>query len=430
MNDPGALAAAWLALALGAALLPGDRERRLSAAGLLTLGLGLAAWRAGSPPGLTLAAPDQLGEGFLVVNGGLLVLGPILLTLGAALAGPGRLRPAARLVVGLGVALLWWACAGFVAAAGPLRATGAAVALGVAGAGLLAGARALASSSRMLTPGRRLFPPPVEPLRPPLGSVIPVLVLVGSLAAVALGPHVAVVFLGVIGGTWAGYLVARRPAARPVPLAPLLTLALAPAYWLLAMIAGPVGLGRSALGEIPVSPAAELIIAPSLLLAAWATAALWPLHRQLPGALAAPLGALLLARIGLPLTPDGLEHWRPLAVPLLVLGLWHAAAHARWALLAGGAGVLGFAAATEAGASGAAWLLPTGLALELAALRPPRGLVTSTSMRAGAWLAASWGGLRVLEGGLRGEVVYMALGTLGLALIVAARRDSSASPAR
>jgi hypothetical protein len=282
----------------------------------------------------------------------------------------------------------------------------------------------------MLGLARRLFPPPAEALRLPLGSVTPVLVLVGAFVAVALGPHVAVVFLGVIGGTWAAYLLAQRPAARPVPLAPLLTLVLAPAYWLLATIAGPVGLGRGALPDIPVSPAAELIIAPLLLLAAWATAALWPLHRQLPGALTAPLGALLLARIGLPLTPEGLEYWRPLAVPLLVLGLWHAAAHARWALLAAGAGVLGIAAATTAGASGAAWLLAAGLALELTALRPLRALVTTTSVRSAAWLAASWGGLRVLEEGLRAEVVYTALGALGLALIVAARGGSSASPAR
>ena len=45
-NYPVIAALGWLALALGAALLGGGRERRLAAAGLLTLGLGLAAWRA------------------------------------------------------------------------------------------------------------------------------------------------------------------------------------------------------------------------------------------------------------------------------------------------------------------------------------------------------------------------------------------------
>jgi hypothetical protein len=37
-----------------------------------------------------------------------------------------------------------------------------------------------------------------------------------------------------------------------------------------------------------------------------------------------------------------------------------------------------------------------------------------------AWLSATWGGLLVLEAGLRGEVVYTAVGTVGLALILAA----------
>lgn len=439
-DSSGLVAAAWLTLALGAGLLPGDRERRLSGAGLLTLGLGLAAWRAGSPAGLALTAPERLGEGFLVVNAGLLLLGAILLVAGAVVAGPGPLRPSARLVTALGVALLWRPGAGFVAAAGPLQALGAAVALGIAGSGLIAAGRALAFSDGMRRPAGRVFRAPLE--APPLSRGLPgpALMLVLAVVAVGLGTHVAAVFLGVIVGGWAAYLVSRTPAMRPVPVAPVLTLALVPAYWLLATIAGPIGLGVGTLAEVPVSPAAQSVIASLLLLAAWATAALWPLHRQFPGALAAPLGALLLARIALPLTPAGLEYWRPVAVPLLVLGLWHAGAHARWPLLASGAAVLGAAGATTGGAGGGLWLLVAGVALEFAALRPRPTWVTR-SIRSAAWLVASWGGLRVVEGGLRGEVVYTALGTLGLALIVAGTRppapsrasaeaDSGAAPAR
>jgi hypothetical protein len=427
-NGPGPVAAAWLTLALGAGLLPGDRERRLSGAGLLTLGLGLAAWRAGSPAGPALTAPERLGQGFLVVNGGLLLLGAILLVAGATLAGPGPLRPAARLVTALGIALLWQPGAGFVAAAGPLRALGAAVALGIAGSGLSAAGRVPVFSDGMRRLAGRVFRAP--PGAPPLsrGSFGPALMLVLAVVAVGLGTHVAAVFLGVIVGGWAAYLVNRTLAMRPVPVAPVLTLALVPAYWLLATIAGPIGLGLGTLAEIPVSPAAESVIAPLLLIAAWGTAALWPLHRQLPGAFAAPLGALLLARIALPLTPGGLEYWRPLAVPLLVLGLWHAGAHARWPRLAGGAAILGAAGGTTAGAIGGLWLLAAGVALQLSALRPRPTWVT-TSIRSAAWLVASWGGLRVVEGGLRGEVVYTALGTLGLALIVAGTRPPAPSRA-
>jgi hypothetical protein len=116
----------------------------------------------------------------------------------------------------------------------------------------------------------------------------------------------------------------------------------------------------------------------------------------------------------------------------VVLGLWHAAASGRWPLLAAGAGFLGVAAGGAAGAAGAPWLLAAGLALELAWMWSPARRAAALVGPA-AWLAAAWGGLRVVEGGLRGEVVYTALGALGLALILAAPRGlagASASRAR
>jgi hypothetical protein len=153
----------------------------------------------------------------------------------------------------------------------------------------------------------------------------------------------------------------------------------------------------------------------------WSVAGLWPLHRQVPGALVGPLGALLLLRIALPLAPDGLEFWRPLAVPLLIVGIWHAAALARWTLVAAGAGFLGVAGLTSAGATGAGWLLGSALVLELCSMASlPVG--TFRLARVAAWASGSWGGLQVLEGGLRGEVVYTALGAAGLALVIASCR--------
>jgi hypothetical protein len=153
----------------------------------------------------------------------------------------------------------------------------------------------------------------------------------------------------------------------------------------------------------------------------WSVAGLWPLHRQVPGALVGPLGALLLVRIALPLAPDGLEYWRPLAVPVLIAGIWHAAAAARWPLLAAGAGSLGVAGLTPAGATGAGWLLGSAFVLELCSmLSPPVGTIRLAQVA--AWVSVAWGGLLVLEGGLRGEVVYTALGAAGLALLIASGR--------
>ena len=77
----------------------------------------------------------------------------------------------------------------------------------------------------------------------------------------------------------AGHLLERARAAPECPARgrdPLLL----PAWWLMATIAGPVGLGVAALPAVPFSPAAERLLAIPSLIAAWAVAGLWPLHRQ------------------------------------------------------------------------------------------------------------------------------------------------------
>jgi hypothetical protein len=260
-----------------------------------------------------------------------------------------------------------------------------------------------------------------SPRRALVGSLV-----LGTIAA-ALGPHLAVVFLGVIVAGWSAFLLSHEPGQTRLPVVPVLTLLLLPAYWFLAIIAGPEGLGIEALPLVPLSPAAESLVAPTLLLVGWSLAGLWPLHRQLPGALTAPAGALLLIRVALPLARGGLEYLRPLASPLAVLGIWHAAAVGRWPLVAVGAAFLGAASATGPGAAGAGWLLGCGLLLELTS-RLRGGVAARRAAEAAAWLVGAWGGLLVLQGALRGEVVYTALGVLGLAVIVVARRSPSEAP--
>ena len=422
-NYPIIACLGWIALALGAALLGGGREGRLAAAGLLTMGLGLAAWYASSTdPTGPLPSPDSLGEGFLVVNGGLLLLGLGLVIWAAASGGPKRPRVAAMVAITLGGILLSRLSAGFLVEAGPIRAVSAAVALGLGGVVLLVLGRTIASLGPVRALGRRLFSESMRPEAPRnrrAGGCTAA--MLGGAAAAAFGPHVAVVFLGVIVGVWSAYLLFHRRGSRPMPVTPLLTLLLVPVHWLLATIAGPEGLGIAALPRVPLSPAAESLVAPALLLVGWSVGGLWPLHRQVPGALVGPLGALLLLRIGLPLAPEGLEHLRPLAVPVLIAGIWHAAALARWPMLAVGAGFLGIAGLTPAGATGAGWLLGSALLLEVCSMTSlPAGV--HRLARVAAWVSAAWGGLLVLEGGLRGEVVYTALGVVGLALSTASSR--------
>ncbi|CAN5896785.1 hypothetical protein BH24GEM1_BH24GEM1_02010 [soil metagenome] len=418
---PSILLFGWLALALGSAFIRSGRGRRVAAAGLSCVGLGLAAWRVGSAgSGGSLAAPDQLGDGFLVVNGGLLVLGLGLTLWGAARGGRGPARVASMLVTILGAALIARHAGVLVLAAGPGRALAAAGALGLAGAVLVMTGRAVAASGPARALARRIFTEPLRPTLPEGGLELPTAgAMLAGAGAVALASQVGVVFLGVIVAAWSAFFLFHSPSRRPVPVAPLLACLLVPAYWLLATIAGPEGLGIRALPLVPLSPAAEWLVGAALLLVAWSVSGLWPLHRQAPGALTGAVGALLLLRIALPLAPDGLEYWRPLAVPVLIVGVWHAAALARWPLAAAGAALLGVVSLAAAGATGAGWLLGSALVLELssvAALREGQARVA----QAVAWVAGAWGGLLVVEAGLRGEVVYTVFGALGIALMVAA----------
>jgi hypothetical protein len=249
-------------------------------------------------------------------------------------------------------------------------------------------------------------------------------VILGSVAA-ALGPHLGVVVVGSVLAAWSGFLLNRRDGGSRVPIAPLLALPLLAAWWLMATIAGPDGLGMATLPLVPLSPAAERMLAPVVLVAAWATSGLWPLHRQVPGGLLAVAGALLVTRVVVPAMPDGLGHWRALAMPLLVAGLWHAALSDRTAGLAVGLAWIGLLGGTPSGKRGAALLLAAALLLELG--RRDGRLRRSRP----AWIlvavAASLGGMLAVEAGLRTETIYTVVGAAALIAALAARQAMTAS---
>jgi hypothetical protein len=424
--------AGMLCVAGAAAILAGERERRLAAAGLLILGLGIAAWRAGSPPGIEPTLPESRGRGFVVGNGGLLLVGSGLVA-GALLRAPRHhLRTSARLLGAFGIVLLGPVLISFIGAGGPLRALAAALGLWLAGAAVTAGMRGMASGAPARIAVRRLAPPPLPPPVQSARVSRPTVFIIVGLLATLIGPHVVAVFAGVVAASWAAWLASHPSGARPLPVAPMLTLLLVFSSWLLATIAGPVGLRIAALPQVPLSPAAELLLTPALLLAAWATAGLWPLQRQLPGALLAPAGAMLLARVAHPLVPGGLEYWRPLSVPLLVLGLWHAAACSRWPLVLAGAALLGIAGETSGPTAAGAALLVAALLFEVLPSVDSSPRVT-VLLRVAAWPLSTWAGVGVLQEVLRGEVVYSTLAVIVLALIAAAGRGTAelrALPAR
>ena len=175
-----------LCLALAGALLDGERERRLAATGLLILGLALAAWHAGSPPALDPTPPGRLGRGFLIGNGGLLLVG-VGLVCGAVLRAPrARLRVGVRLLGALGTLLLAPVIISFLRAGGPLAALACALALWTAGAAIVIVARASARSI-----ARRLASPPLTPdFRSTAGPRHIALIAIAGIVATLAGPHV------------------------------------------------------------------------------------------------------------------------------------------------------------------------------------------------------------------------------------------------
>ena len=176
---------------------------------------------------------------------------------------------------------------------------------------------------------RRLGRPPGRP-----GAL-----LLLSLLLTALGSHLVLVFIGAAGASWAGWLIARSWGGMRWPVIPLLvTLMLLGTYRFMAIIAGPEGLSMGSVPMLPVSPAAETVLAAALLSSSWLLTGLWPFHRGSVATLVAPAAAFLLVRVGLVVSPVGMEHWRALAAPIVMLGIWHAAA-TRWGpgLAVGGA---------------------------------------------------------------------------------------------
>lgn len=390
----------FVLILLGATLSPVARARAVGTLAAVAAGLAIAGLAAAPTPG-----PDGLPAGFAAADTALLGLGGLLALIAAVMGWRGAESAAAKAAV-------------IAQAAG----TGA---LGLGGASLLAQTSpgttlvallmVLTIGLLLLLPGRFVRPAAVEPAlsRPVAGTVG---LAIGAVA-VAVGPHLSVVILGAVLAGWSGYLVQRGAGGPRIPTAAALTLILLPAWWLMATIAGPEGLRMTALAELPLSPAAERLLAPALLLGAWALSGLWPLHRQMPAAFTAPVAALLLARVALPAVPEGLEDWRALAMPVVVAGTWHAALTGRMSRLAVGLAWVGLLAPDGEGLAGAGLLLAAAL---LAELDGPIARVTGrpvSGTRVAMGLAAGAGGLLAVTAGLHGEVVYT---VLAVAAVVAA----------
>jgi hypothetical protein len=397
----------WLALVAGGVLVPTMPGRRLAAGGLGALALALGALRVGGGPG-------RLPGDFAAVELALVLIGAA----GPAAAVLPTVRGSRRGAAG--AALI---AAGVVLLLRDLRALAHAAPIGGTAAALavVAGTAALTwvAAGMVL---RRAPPPPVAGRDEGIDLRWTGCAAAGVFLA-ALGPHILLIFTGVILAAVAvgAETLGRRRYSAAWPV--VITLAaLGPAGWLLATIAGDQRLATVALPDLPLSPAAEALLAPLVLLAAWSLAGLWPLRRSRLTGLAGLAGLFLVARLAIPALPEGLDHWRPLAYPILSLGLWQAVVSRRWpAGLIGGA-LFALISRTPDGSAAAWWLGAAALAA---------GIAQHTARRELAWLsclaglAAGIGALPATAAGLEREVVYTTFAVAGLAVLLAAGRPAS-----
>ena len=386
----------------GVALLENHRLRRLGAAGATALALGIAAAR--------LPAAASAPPAFLAVNAGLQLLGAAVCLTAVAWGGRGtRGLELVGPVVGLAGAALAGATLIPLVAASP-SSVAVAGTVGALGAGWSVVHRRLAAKVRA-----RPAAAPAEAGHD-LGTVPPILVVLSALV-VGFGGHIGLVLAGAATSGVAAWLCF-PPPRRPRPWAPVLAFVLLGAtLWLLATVAGPEGLALAAIPALPLSPAAERLAGLLLAGAAWALSGLWPLRQPAEGVLTAPVGILVLLRLGLPAVPAGLEHWRAAIFPVVLIGMWHAALGRRLSSLATGGALLGAATLHPDGMAGAGWLLASAIALQLLT-RVRRGASDTASplLRVSLAPAAAWGAIEVLGSGLRTEAVYTVLAAVAVAV--------------
>jgi hypothetical protein len=400
-----------LPLVLGASLLEPKSAARAGLAGSVPALLGTAA--------LTIFPVGD--SGYVAVSIGLIVAGGALpLLAGArALRGP---APASRHAIPGALLMAAGSLALAVRAAPTVAATGLVPVLSLA-AGATAGWWTLLMAGRVirLRNGVVWLDRALLARDPPaaLGSLaavprVGVALLLAGAVLVLGGSHTATVIGGMVVASIGAELVFRR-GARRLPVLPLVTLTLIPAYWLLHTIAEPLGLGVATLDQVPLSPAAARLLALPFALVTWAWMGLWPLHGAVRPVLLAPVGAALWIRVAAPAAGEGLLHWQPLVVAVAVAGIWHAAADGR---LASVLVALGFAAlaSLRPQAVAAAGLL-FGAALTLKLPRPPGGpsLVAFDVLRRLGFATSAIGALLAFMAGLRAEVVLTVLAAAGLA---------------
>jgi hypothetical protein len=270
----------------------------------------------------------------------------------------------ARVVGGAGLALVGLAAAAQQAAPGPATRGFLMVNTALALVGML-------GIGTALMVGRRLSPqsgPELPDAAAGTGFSLDGVAFAGLVIAL-LAPQLLLLALGVA-LCLASALRATIRARRPLALVPLIAaaIALSSAFGLLFTLLGPLGMQLGALAQGPVSPAAERVLALLIIGSALVIAGVPPLDRMPWGLGLAPLAAILLGRLVVPVFPEGLVLWQAPAVLILALALSWASATGRWTRACVATGLLGLCSGERNGVIAGVvlvlwgWLVETGVA--------------------------------------------------------------------
>lgn len=251
---------------------------------------------------------------------------------------------------------------------------------------------------------------------------------VAGVAGALWAPHALVITAAVALATIGVHAAFRRMGA--VAAVPLLPLAVIPLLgftsYFLWVIAGPVGLSVSHFADVPLSSAAQVALAPPLLLAALFCCGPLVGRRWLPGAALALAGVALLLRLGQPLLGEAMVGWETLFLPIGVVLLWLPVLAGDWEAACGIGAWMAASVVAPAAVEGG-WCL----AVAATFLAIHRHVVASrarvaVSLRLGA---AGFGAVGVACGiaaVLQHQVVYGVLAVLAVLLLVAGTATSSA----
>jgi hypothetical protein len=393
----------------GALLVPHPLRRARALVGTVAVGLALAAFE------LTGTATSA---SFVEINRGLLLLGVLLGLWSARLTLGG-------LVILIATGLLVRALLPLLRYPGWLTTVVTALIIGVS----IGALGLLARVGRFAEPWRRLDLALLErrppSLQPGIGSTADLVWFIGfcaaALAIVAAPGFRAVALAILIAGVTGHVLLRRSGAGSPIPFSLLLGLLIIPVFSYYRTISGDANPTIAELAMAPFSPAAEVRIFPWIAVVALGFSGLWPLHGMTyPFAL--PMSGVILLRLGVDVLPQGAEHWAPLFMPIILFGMWHAAAtlddhtvrlRRGLALLVGGTLFGSLSGVT--GIAGAEWLVGSGFFYQLLARPLPSLARIPWGLGRLAWVAPAYGTWLVFRGGLQSQVTY----TVGLALVLA-----------